>query len=45
MISIYSMKDTDRTTIFARGEMGTDVSGTVAAIVADVRARRGRGAA
>ena len=39
MIPIYSMKETDRATIFARGEMGADVSGTVSAILADVRAR------
>ena len=39
MIPIYSMKETDRATIFARGETGADVSGTVSAIIADVRAR------
>ena len=39
MIPIYSMKDTDRATIFARGEGGVNVAETVSAIIADVRAR------
>ncbi len=39
MISIYSMKETDRATIFARGEGGVNVEETVSAIIADVRAR------
>ena len=39
MIPIYSMKDTDRATIFARGEAGVNVAETVSAIIADVRTR------
>ncbi|MBR7137820.1 MAG: histidinol dehydrogenase, partial [Clostridia bacterium] len=38
MIPIYSMKETDRSTIFARNESGADVSAVVSAIIADVKA-------
>ena len=39
MIPIYSMKETDRSTIFARGEAGVDVSAVVSSIIADVKER------